>query len=384
MRTRLTLARQRCLAGIALAAALLVPIMTPPATADSHYSLKEVTVASPLAQPCNVESAPDGSLWFIEHATRRLGRINVDTGAIRKFNLPPTLIVPVLGSDITLPGVFPIGPCDMTIPGDGNLWYNDQYRNTIGYISLSPPYTMHEVSLLTPASVPMSLNTGADGNIYVTETASNKIAKIDVDTHAVTEFDVPTPESGIIGGTPGQDGAHWFVEIAGNKILRFDYATHAMREYTVPTPGALPFVIRSYDGQIYFTESGANAVGHLDPSTGTFTEATMPTPASLPIGVTKGKDGFLYTDEAVGNKIARIDPSTMTVVAEYPLPTPVTFVDEIKMGPDGAIWAPEFLTGKIARLWLPSFGKDPGFPRNGGSVTGATNLLSDTLRLAHL
>ncbi|MEX5635359.1 hypothetical protein [Parafrankia sp. FMc2] len=375
---------------MALAVSFLTLIITvatttaTPAVARDGYDLTEITVASPISQPCNVETAPDGSLWYVEMATRRLGRIDLVTGHIQKFDLPPATIIPVLNLPVPLPGVFPIGPCDMAVGSDGNLWFNDPERNTIGYISMTAPYGIHEITLPTLASVPMSLATGADGNIYVTQTASNQIAKIDIQTHVVTEYNVPTPLSGIIGGTAGQDGAHWFVEIIGNKLLRFDYATQEITEYNVPTPAALPFVIRSYDGQIWFSESGANAIAHFDPTTETFTEAVIPTPASVPIGVTRGVDGYIYTDESVGNKFARIDPATMTVVGEYPLLTPATWNDEIKTGSDGALYSPEFTAGKIARLWLPSFGTDPGFPQNGGTVTGATNLFQDTLAILRL
>jgi virginiamycin B lyase len=351
--------------------------MGQPSAASASAPVTEITVSSPLAQPCNVQAAPDGSQWFIEHGARRLGRIDLHTGVIVTVDLPNVTVVPHLPVAVQLPGAFPIGPCDMTVPGDGNLWFNDQYNNAVGYLSLRPPYVVHEIVLPTPYSVPMSMATGADGNIYVTQTASNQIAEINPQTHAVSEISVPTPVSGIIGGVAGQDGAHWFVEIAANKLLRLDYRTHAIREYTVPVPAALPFVVRSYGGQIWFTESGADAIGHFDPATGRFSAVSLPTPASVPIGVTRGVDGFLYTDESVGNKIARIDPVAMKVVAEYPVPTPGAFPDEMKTGPDGAIWAPEFLAGKLVRLWLPAFGTDPGVP----PVSGATTLAQDAARL---
>lgn len=367
-------------------AAVLVAVgcgaAAPTASAGTAPPVTEVTIGSDLTQVCNVTAAPDGSLWFIEAGTRRLGRLDLRTGVIRKFDLPPTTVTPALPAGINLPGALPIDPCDMAIPGDGNLYFNDQYNNAIGYISLTAPQTVHEIPLPTPASVPMSLAVGADGNIYVTQTASNQIAEINVATKAVTEYNVPTPVSGIIGGIAGQDGAQWFVEIAADKLLRLDYATKHMTEYQVPTPAALPFVIRSYGGQIWFSESGANAIGHYDPTTGRFTQVTLPTPASVPIGLTRGVDGNLYTDESIGNKFAEIDPNTDTVLGEWKVPTPLVWNDEIKTGPDGAIWSPEYLAGKLARLWLPGFGTDPGVPQDGGSVTGATSLTQDTLRTA--
>jgi virginiamycin B lyase len=370
------------LTGIVATTVMLCAGVLPASAASTPVT--EITIGSSLTQVCQLQPAPDGSLWFVESQTRRLGRLDLKTGVIQKFDLPPVTVTPVLPAGIQLPGAVPIGPCDATIPGDGNLWFTDQYNNAVGYISLTPPYAMKEIALPTPDSVPMSLATGANGDIYVTQTGSNQIAEVNVSTHAVTEYNVPTPLSGIIGGIAGQDGAQWFDELTAGKLLRFDYATKQMTEYPIPTPGALPFIIRSYSGQIWFTESGADAIGHYDPTTGTFTSVTLPTPASVPIGLTQGVDGNLYTDESVGNKFAEIDPATSTVVGEYAIPTAASVPIEIKTGPDGAIWSPEFAAGKIARLWLPQFGTDPGVPQDGGSVTGATTYAQDSQRLLGL
>nr|WP_160103001.1 hypothetical protein [Rhodococcus sp. T7] len=251
----------------------------------------------------------------------------------------------------------------MAYGSDGNLWFNHQMANSVGYIETQAPYRMHEIPLPVPASIPMSLQAGGDGKIYATLTAADKIAQIDPQTHQVRIFDVPSKASMIIGGAAGPDNAHWFVEITGNKLLRLDYATGDIREVDIPTPASAPFVIRSYDDGLWFTMMTANAIGHYDIKTGTFSTVPIPTPMSAPIGITLGKDGYLYVDESVADKIARIDRKTMQVVDEYPYLTKMTWPDEIKTGPDGAIWSPNFTAGKLTRLWVDSFGTDPGFPQ---------------------
>ena len=353
-------------ARLVMAAAAAFSICAGVATAafaaePSGYSLKEYTVSSVEAEPCNVQGISNRYLWEIDQEGRALGRIDLTTGDILKIQLPPTTL-PILDIGLNLPGAASAGPCDIAYAG-GQLWFNDQYNNAIGFIDPNNPTSIHELHLPTAASLPMSLATGADGNVYVTETVANKIAKVDVTTHQITEYSVPTPASVLIGGIGGQDGKQWFVEMTGNKLLSFDYQTHAMQEFPIPTPAAQPFVVRSYAGTIYFSEFGANAIGRFDPSTGTFASASIPTAASEPIGLAQGVDGYLYTDESVGNKIAQIDPVTMETVNEYPIPSAAAFPDEIKLGPDGAIWVPELLTGRLARLWVNSWGADPGYPQ---------------------
>jgi virginiamycin B lyase len=369
--------RRSHLIGVAAA----VVALALPAGAQAGYTLQEIQVSSPVGQPCNLEPAPDGSLWYIQHGDSKLGRIDLKTGNIQKFSLPRKVTVPFLGGVTPYPSPFALGPCDLTFARDGNLWFNHQAANSVGYIEPTPPYRIREISLPSAGSVPMSLASGADGMIYVTATGADKIVQIDPATERIREFATPAPGSGIIGGTAGRDGAHWFVEMVANKVLRFDYATHEMKEFKIPTPGALPFVIRHYDDGLWFTEFGGNAIGHLDPTSGKFTEIKLPTPASFPVGVTLGRDGDIYTDEGIGDNIARIDRTTKTVVREYPLKTKKAFTDEIKQGPDGAIWASVFFAGKLVRLWDDDFGQDPGFPQDGGSVSGATNVVDDVVGL---
>lgn len=348
--------------------------------ADETFSIEEHSVASGEALLCNVQPEPNKEiLWFIESNANRLGRLDLKSGEVLKFDMPEKVEAPFAGSILPYPGAL-IGPCDMTFAPDGILWFNHQGANGIGYIDPEPPYAIHEIELPTKGSIPMSLATGADGNIYVTLTGADKIARINPATRQITEFTVPTAGSGIIGGTAAKkDGAHWFVLMTANKLLRFDYETHEMKEFVIPTPVSGPFVIRAYDDGLWYTLFSANAIGHFNPETEEFSKIDIPTLASSPIGVIKGADGDLYSNLSTGDMIARIDRSSREVVAEYPLPSKGTFPTEVKMGPDGAIWVTEYLSGNLARLWVNSFGKDPGFPQKSDSVDGGTSLLDDAI-----
>ena len=359
-------------AGCSMAVALVLTTALSASAGSPSSSLTESTVSRTVDEPCNVLSAPDGALWMVTQVGRTVTRFDPKTGARQTVALPPDPTPAAQRyqdnvNQIQATGVpQSMGPCDMTIGGDGNLWVNDPLTNSVGYIGLrSAPYVLHEIPLPTPNALPVSLAAGADGNIYATEEVANAVAEINVRTHQVTEYPVPTAASGIVGGYPGQDGKHWFVELAAGKLMSYDYATHAMREYTIPGTGVEPFVVRVYGDTVWFTEFGTGSVGRYCPSTGTWSQVTLPTKASGPIGLARGLDGMLYTDESATAKVARIDPRTMTTVAEYSLAAAGSYPDETKMGPDGAIWVPELLTGKLARLWLSAWGPDPGYPRLG-------------------
>ncbi|MEV7003934.1 hypothetical protein AB0N62_40760 [Streptomyces sp. NPDC093982] len=58
---------------------------------------------------------------------------------------------------------------------------------------------------------------GRDGNLWFTETRSNKIGKI-TPQGKITEHLIPTPDSTPVGIAAGPDGNLWFTEAWGNKI----------------------------------------------------------------------------------------------------------------------------------------------------------------------
>jgi streptogramin lyase len=81
----------------------------------------------------------------------------------------------------------------------------------------------NEFTIPSANSAPMTIVTGADGNLWFTENANadNKITRMTT-AGVFTEFAVPTPNSGPCSTTLGSDNHIWFAEntSAGNKIAR--------------------------------------------------------------------------------------------------------------------------------------------------------------------
>jgi streptogramin lyase len=64
------------------------------------------------------------------------------------------------------------------------------------------------------------MTTGPDGNLWFVEFNGNAIGRI-TPRGAITEFPLPTGNSGPSSITTGPDGALWFTENDGNRIGRF-------------------------------------------------------------------------------------------------------------------------------------------------------------------
>jgi virginiamycin B lyase len=81
----------------------------------------------------------------------------------------------------------------------------------------------------------------------------------------VVEYPIPTAGSGPRGITRGPDGNVWVVESASNKIGRVTpSATFA--EFVVPSAGANPAQIATGpDGDLWFSEEVGNRIGRLAP-----------------------------------------------------------------------------------------------------------------------
>jgi virginiamycin B lyase len=66
-----------------------------------------------------------------------------------------------------------------------------------------------------------NITTGPDGNLWLTEMDTNKIARLSPSNGIVAEYTVPTPDCQPSAITTGPDGNIWFTEDRASKIGRF-------------------------------------------------------------------------------------------------------------------------------------------------------------------
>jgi streptogramin lyase len=135
----------------------------------------------------------------------------------------------------------------------------------------------------------------------------------------VTEFPLPTANSGPFDITTGPDGALWFTEGGANNIGRMTTAG-AVTEFPIPTFGGARGITMGPDGALWFVERGGNTqIGRIT-TAGVFTEFPIPSGmSSVYMSITTGPDGALWFTEDQANWIGRI--TTAGVVTEFPIPT---------------------------------------------------------------
>jgi streptogramin lyase len=142
-------------------------------------------------RPTGIVTAPDGNLWMVDNANRRLLRMT----PAREFTF----------FQLDLEANIP----DLVVGPDGNLWYTDRGRNLIGRMTLAGVETTFAIP--TQFARPAGIAVGPDGNLWFTETDGNRLGRI-TPAGVITEYEVPTEDAQPAHIAAGPDGAMWFAE----------------------------------------------------------------------------------------------------------------------------------------------------------------------------
>lgn len=292
---------------------------------------------STLNQPMDITAGPDGNLWFTDTAIAGIGRITRH-GKKTDFSFP--------GNRGLARGIVS-GP-------DGNLWVAASMQSGV-----SPESYQGAIAKVAPTgellgryepdgdkASPSDITKGNDGALWFTDPGRNVIGRITT-AGAITEFAIPTADSGPMGIAAGADGAVWFTEEQANKIGRIT-AAGTFTEFAIPTAKSTPkSMAAGKDGALWFTETDGNKIGRIA-TNGAITEYVVPTPQSGPFGITAGPDAAVWFTERDGGKVGRI--TSDGVIVEYGLhqrahPYGIT------VGPDDNLWFTGFETAGYSAIY---------------------------------
>jgi virginiamycin B lyase len=342
----------------ALGAAAIVVASSSPAVADSISITESATFPTPVAGPCEIHFDSSGIGWVEEVTANKIGRYDPATGSITDVNVPTPL---------SLPGGEAIGT-------DGGVWFTEMSANKIARLD---PQTeqIQEFTIPIPGALggvqsPIgvaysdAIEAGSDNAMWFTEIANNAIGRIDLTTHVITSYPIPTPLDGPIIIHRGPGNTMIFPATTADKIGQLDIYTHQFTEYSVPTPAAAPQgVTTAVDGTIWFTETAAGKIGRIDPVTHQITEWSLATSANLflprPGPLVFGSDGKLYVAEGNldgGTNIGQFDPATHAY-RDFPIPIPIPTpaASPCDLNSHGnSVFFGELLGNRIGRLTIGS------------------------------
>lgn len=194
----------------------------------------------------------------------------------------------------------------------------------------------------------------AQGNLWFGEMGTNKLARLDSRSGAVTTWMPPDGKYNVMQTVVDGAGTIWFTEQAANYIGRFDPASQQFTTYPLEQPGghsAAPQAL-AFDahGMLWFTEVSAGKIGRLDPGNGQI--STWPVPAlpggarPYPFALAIAPDGGIWFGEIGGGAIGRLDPASGQVRLSA-LADAKAQVFSMAADASGNVWFTELEQGKL-------------------------------------
>ena len=204
------------------------------------------------AMPMRAADGPNATVWFTQYCGD-LAVLDVKTGALT-HRYTPTGMGGTQGS---------AGPILQT--PDGSMWFSDDGSVRIGRIAPDGTYRTFRGMYYQGkyGDSTLGATVGPDGNVWWTAVRSNAIWATNAQGKIVHVFHLPTANAAPWGIVKGADGALWFTELIGNKIGRVT-VQGKFTEFALATSASRPQGIAvAPDGSLWFVESGANKIGRI-------------------------------------------------------------------------------------------------------------------------
>jgi hypothetical protein len=203
--------------------------------------LEDFTVNSATGGISALTEGPDGNVWFTRTAAGLVGRMLGD-GSFTNFASPAAN-----------PGMIAAGP-------DGNLWFT--VNNNTSYAVMTTAGAV--VTIQVSGATYTALAPAPGGQMAFADAALNTIELVNTSSFSTQRFTIPTAASSPAGMAAGPDGNLWFTESATDKIGKMTPGG-AFTEYNV-SAGAHPTgIVVGADGNLWFLEPGLNKIGRIAP-----------------------------------------------------------------------------------------------------------------------
>ncbi len=291
------------------------------------------------ALPHDVILDQDGHAWYTDFGAQKVGELDPKTGKVTDYDLP------LLKAD------EPKGSLNIEADPDGNLWVGMSYQGGASKIDRKTkqvtayPLNKEWQDPTTQTNMVTPTHMNVDGKVWMTDTATRHLYRLDVKTGKWEDVGVATDAKGekISGyGIPtDKDNNVYMLEFGNTKIGRLDAKTKVAQIWSTPIVRSKPRRGRVDDtGRLWFAEYGGNAIGVFDPSTQVIREWKLPTKWSSPydVAVTKGATEA-WTGSMLTDQVSRLNTKTDDIT-DYLLPHSTNirrvFIDESGARP--ALW----------------------------------------------
>ena len=227
-----------------------LPMLTKPDPSDTAKTLTLSGAPNDLALDAH------GNVWFTELNADSLGKLDPRTGLIQQYPLA------------SKKSIQTIDPYGITVDPQGIVWFTESTNDHVGRLD---PRT-GQIQFFTMPGPPaqlMEIASDMHGTIWITSFNGGLLLSFNPHTGTFTPYHAPfaaNGAAGLYGLTITPTGEIWVTLTGENIIARLDVAAHHFIYYPIPTPGSLPFgLVMGANHTIWFTEAGTNKIGMLKP-----------------------------------------------------------------------------------------------------------------------
>ena len=260
-------------------------------------TIHEWDVPTKGAHPHDPAVGADGALWFTEQMQNKIGRVDPKTGAFKEYVLK----------------IEDSGPHGLVADSSGNIWFTG---NGKGYIGKLDPHTGAVTEYKMPdakAEDPHTAVFDSHGILWFTVQVGNMVGRLDPQTGKIDLKKMPAGDARPYGIAINGKGVPFFCEFGSNKMAKIDPQTMAITEYKLPESARPRRMAIDAADHVYFTDFESGNLGRLDPASGVVKMWPSPGGAgSAPYAIAITPDGLVWYSESgvKPNTIIRFNPRT--------------------------------------------------------------------------
>jgi len=249
------------------------------------------------ALPHSITPDRDGNIWYTGNGNGTVGKLDPKTGNITEYKMPDPAAK---------------DPHTAVFDDKGRMFFTLQAANMIGRLLPSTG----EIKLVTSPrknSRPYGIKVATDGSLWVSCNGSNCLLKVDPESMAVREYDLPQKTS-VRRLDIAADGMIWYVNSSLGRLGRLDPNTGQIKEWLSPSgPKSHPYAIAVVDGIVWYNESAQrpDALVRFDPATENFQSWPIPS-GNIYAGMLRHmrptREGNLLIHQTSTNRIILVTP----------------------------------------------------------------------------
>jgi virginiamycin B lyase len=259
-------------------------------------TFKEYPLKIADSGPHGLVADASGNIWFTGNGKAYIGKLDPKTGEVAVYKMPDAKAE---------------DPHTAVFDAQGMMWFTVQVGNMVG--RLDPRTGKVELKTVQGTrALPYGIAINSKGVPFFCEFGTNKMAKIDRQTMAITEYKLPEAARPRRMAIDAQDKIY-FTDYEGGNLGRLDPETGAVKMWPTPEGAkSAPYGIAiTPDGAVWFSESGVkpNTMVRFDPKTEQFERTTIPSGGGTIRNMVATPDGRIYIACSGVNKVGVVQPA---------------------------------------------------------------------------